>query len=43
MYQDPFKEYIRQAEPNKKYKGYAWSTAIMLCTVSLAFAESRLY
>lgn len=30
MYQDPFKEYIKQAEPDKKYKGYAWSTAIGL-------------
>lgn len=30
---DPFKEYIRQSEPNKKYKGYAWSTAIGLQAV----------
>lgn len=33
MYQDPFKEYIKQAEPDKKYKGYAWSTAIGLQAV----------
>ena len=33
MYQDPFKEYIKQTEPNKKYKGYAWSTAIGLQAV----------
>ncbi len=33
MHQDPFKEYIKQAEPNKKYKGYAWSTAIGLQAV----------
>ena len=33
MNYDPFKEYIRQAEPSKKYKGYAWSTAIGLQAV----------
>ena len=33
MYQDPFKEYIKQTEPDKKYKGYAWSTAIGLQAV----------
>ena len=33
MYQDPFKEYIKQAEPNKREKGYAWSTAIGLQAV----------
>jgi fido (protein-threonine AMPylation protein) len=33
MNQDPFKEYIKQTEPNKKYKGYAWSTAIGLQAV----------
>ena len=27
MTQDPFREYIRQQEPGKKEKGYAWSTA----------------
>lgn len=30
MNQDPFKEYIKQTEPDKRYKGYAWSTAIGL-------------
>ena len=30
MNQDPFKEYIRQTEPDKKDKGYAWHTAIGL-------------
>ncbi len=33
MNRDPFKEYIRQTEPNKRYKGYAWSTAIGLQAV----------
>lgn len=33
MKQDPFKEYIKQTEPNKKYKGYAWNTAIGLQAV----------
>lgn len=33
MYQDPFKEYIKQSEPNKRHKGYAWSTAIGLQAV----------
>ena len=33
MYQDPFKEYIKQAEPTKRDKGYAWSTAIGLQAV----------
>ena len=27
---DPFEEYIRQTEPNKRDKGYAWQTAIGL-------------
>ena len=30
---DPFKEYIRQTEPNKRDKGYAWHTAIGLQAV----------
>lgn len=33
MEKDPFKEYIRQAEPNKREKGYAWHTAIGLQAV----------
>ena len=33
MYQDPFKEYIKQSEPSKRDKGYAWSTAIGLQAV----------
>ena len=31
--QDPFKEYIREAEPGKRDKGYAWHTAIGLQAV----------
>ena len=30
---DPFKEYIKQSEPNKKDRGYAWHTAIGLQAV----------
>ncbi len=30
MNSDPFKEYIKQTEPGKASKGYAWSTAIGL-------------
>lgn len=30
MNSDPFKEYIRQTEPSKRDKGYAWNTAIGL-------------
>jgi fido (protein-threonine AMPylation protein) len=30
---DPFKEYIRQTEPDKRDKGYAWNTAIGLQAV----------
>ena len=30
---DPFKEYIRQSEPSKRDKGYAWHTAIGLQAV----------
>lgn len=30
---DPFKEYIRQSEPEKRDKGYAWHTAIGLQAV----------
>lgn len=33
MDKDPFKEYIRQSEPNKRDKGYAWHTAIGLQAV----------
>lgn len=33
MYKDPFKEYIRQSEPNKRDKGYAWHIAIGLQAV----------
>jgi len=33
MYNDPFEEYIKQSEPDKKYKGYIWSTAIGLQAV----------
>ena len=33
MEQDPFKEYIKQTEPDKRYKGYVWSTAIGLQAV----------
>ena len=33
MNQDPFKEYIKQTEPDKRYKGYVWSTAIGLQAV----------
>lgn len=33
MDKDPFKEYFREAEPDKAYKGYAWSTAIGLQAV----------
>lgn len=33
MNNDPFKEYIKQAEPEKKDKGYVWHTAIGLQAV----------
>ena len=33
MKTDPFKEYIKQTEPNKRDKGYAWQTAIGLQAV----------
>ena len=33
MYNDPFKEYIKQSEPDKREKGYAWHTAIGLQAV----------
>lgn len=33
MEKDPFKEYLRESEPNKAYKEYAWSTAIGLQAV----------
>lgn len=33
MNQDPFKEYLRQSEPDKRDKGYAWHTAIGLQAV----------
>ena len=33
MEKDRFKEYLRESEPEKAYKGYAWSTAIGLQAV----------
>ncbi len=33
MERDPFKEYLRESEPDKAYKGYVWSTAIGLQAV----------
>lgn len=33
MNKDPFKEYIKESEPAKRDKGYAWHTAIGLQTV----------
>ncbi len=33
MDQDPFKEYLKQTEPNMRDKGYAWNTAIGLQAV----------
>lgn len=33
MKKDPFKEYIKQSEPEKRDKGYAWQTAIGLQAV----------
>ena len=33
MEKDPFKEYLKESEPDKVYKGYAWSTAIGLQAV----------
>ena len=28
MEKDPFKEYLRESEPDKVHKGYVWSTEI---------------
>ncbi len=33
MDKDPFKEYLRESEPNKVTKGYVWSTAVGLQAV----------
>lgn len=33
MNEDPFKEYVKQSEPGKRDKGYAWYTAIGLQAV----------
>ena len=33
MEKDPFKEYLRESEPDKAYKSYVWSTAIGLQAV----------
>ena len=33
MEKDPFNEYLRESEPDKAHKGYAWSTAIGLQAV----------
>ena len=33
MEKDPFKEYLKESEPDKAYKGYAWGTAIGLQAV----------
>ena len=33
MKRDPFEEYLKESEPDKANKGYAWSTAIGLQAV----------
>lgn len=33
MKKDPFKEYLKEAEPHKREKGYVWHTAIGLQAV----------
>lgn len=33
MKQDPFKEYLRQTEPDIREKGYIWQTAVGLQAV----------
>ena len=33
MDKDPFREYLRESEPNKATKGYVWSTAVGLQAV----------
>lgn len=33
MKKDPFKEYLKESEPDKASKSYAWSTAIGLQAV----------
>ena len=33
MNKDPFKEYVKQSEPGKRDKGYAWHIAIGLQVV----------
>src|SRR3712207_7608538 len=33
MNKDPFQEYMKESEPNKKDKGYVWHTAIGLQAV----------
>ncbi len=43
MTNDPFKEYIKQTEPDKKYKAYAWSTAIGLQAVDGLKPSEQLY
>ena len=43
MKRDPFKEYIKESEPDKAYKGYAWSTAIGLQAVDGLKPSKYLY
>ena len=43
MNTDPFKEYIKQSEPNKRDKGYAWHTAIGLQAVDGLKPSKYLY
>ena len=42
MNQGPFKEYIRETEPDKRDKGYAWRTAIGLqATLEYDLSEEK--
>ena len=43
MNYDPFEDYIKQKEPDKKYKAYAWSTAIGLQAVDGLTPSEQLY
>ena len=33
MKKDPFKEYLKESEPDKSYRAYVWNTAIGLQAV----------
>ena len=43
MNKDPFREYIKESEPTKRDKGYAWHTVSSLSTIKPETSSKRIH